>query len=40
MRKTNSFSKKNEILEINDIKEERMFLSMKETLHNPLKVIK
>jgi len=40
MRKTNSFSKKNEISEIDDIKEERMFLSMKETLHNPLKVIK
>ena len=40
MRKTNSFSKKNEISEINDINEERMFLSMKETLHNPLNIIK
>ena len=40
MRKTNSFSKKSNISELNDITEEKMFLSMKETLHNPLKVIK
>ena len=40
MRKNNSYSKINHIPEIEDITEERMFLSMKETLHNPLKVIK
>ena len=40
MRKNNSFSKKNHFSEIDDIHDERMFLSMKETLHNPLKVIK
>jgi len=40
MRKTNSFSKKNEMSEMDDIKEERMFLSMKQTLHNPLNIIK
>ena len=40
MRKNNSYSKINHIPEIDDITEERMFLSMKETLHNPLKVIK
>ena len=40
MRKTNSFSKTNELSEMDDIKEERMFLSMKETLHNPLRIIK
>jgi hypothetical protein len=42
MRKNNSFSKinNNPISELNEINEEKMFLSMKETLHNPLKVIK
>ncbi len=40
MRKRNSFSNNKNIPEIDDIKEEKMFLSMKETLHNPLKVIK
>ena len=41
MRKRNSFSSNKNIPEIDDIKDgERMFLSMKETLHNPLKVIK
>ena len=40
MRKNNSFSKKNHLSNIDDIQEERMFLSMKETLHNPLNVIK
>ena len=41
MRKRNSFTNNKNIPEIDDIKEgERMFLSMKETLHNPLKVIK
>ena len=41
MRKRNSFTNNKNIPEIDDIKEgERMFLSMTETLHNPLKVIK
>ena len=40
MRRTNSFS--NDIIgpNKNDINEEKMFLSMKETLHNPLQIIK
>ena len=40
MRKNNSYSKKNHFSKIDDIQDDRMFLSMKETLHNPLKVIK
>ena len=40
MKKTNSFSKINFNSKIDDEEEEKMFFSMKETLHNPLKIIK